>query len=101
MAWSDASLEKQLVSNQGTVGSRFETSVSAKLPKFRNGEIQLLPDSVSNVEHHSVMHASWNFFQCFFCAFFFEETNVSLDTCAVGAVNQRRDNMDVCHDALS
>ena len=32
---------------------------------------------------------------------FFEEKNVSLDICAVGAVNQRRDNMDVCHDALS
>ena len=76
--------------------------MSAKVPKFRNGEIQLLPDSVSNVEHHSVMHASWNVFPMFFlCVLFFEEKNVSLDTCTVGAVNQRRDNMDVCHDALS
>ena len=74
VAWSDASREKQLVSNQGTVVSRFETSVSAKLPKLRKGEIQLLPDSVSNVEHHSVIHASWNvFFQCFSVHSFFEE----------------------------
>ena len=71
MAWSDASLEKQLVSNQGTVGSRFETSVSAKLPKFRNGEIQLLPDSVSNVEHHSVVHAKLEFFNAFFLCVLF------------------------------
>ena len=42
MAWSDASLEKQLVSNQGTVGSRFETSVSAKL-----AEVQERRDSVA------------------------------------------------------
>ena len=63
-------LRNSLFQNQGTVGSRFETSVSAKLPKFRNGEIQLLPDSVSNVEHHSVMHASWNVFPFFLCVLF-------------------------------
>ena len=41
------------------------------------------------------------FFNVFSVRSFFEEKNVSLDTCAVGVVNQRRDNLDVRHDALS